>query len=52
MLIYNQRPYQSLSNSTPMEFPRDNGANTLDPFLKQYCNGGGGEKKKKEIQRW
>ena len=37
MLIYNQRPHRSLSNSTPMEVHHSD-HDTIDTFLKQYSN--------------
>jgi hypothetical protein len=37
MLIYNQRPHQSLSNSTPTEVHHSD-HDTFDTFLKQYSN--------------
>ena len=44
MLIYNQCPYRSLSNLSPLE--AYHGKNTLDIFLKKYCNEGQVKKKK------
>jgi hypothetical protein len=37
MLIYNQRPHRSLSNSNPTEVHHAD-QNTLDTFLKQYSS--------------
>ena len=37
MLIYNQRPHRSLSNSTPTEVHHSD-HDTFDTFLKQYSN--------------
>ena len=37
MLIYNQRPHRSLSNSTPTEVHHSD-HDTIDTFLKQYFN--------------
>ena len=44
MLIHNQCLYRSLSNLSPLEVRH--GENTLDIFLKQYCNEGQVKKKK------
>ena len=45
MLIYNQRPHRSLSNSTPTEVHHSH-HDTIDTFLKQYSNETSVKKKK------
>ena len=47
-LIYNQRPYQSLSNSTPLEVHLGYGK-ILNTFLKQHFNEEAKEMKKKKF---
>ena len=47
MLIYNQFPHRSLSNSRPIEVHRTDG-NILDTFLKQYSNSSEGSREVKK----
>jgi len=48
MLIYNQRPHRSLSNSTPTEVHHSD-HDTIDTFLKQYSNESKVKKKKNKF---